>query len=78
MQTNIERIYRQHIKPLPQKEQIKLLAKMAEELANDEGETESPKKRSIMELHGLGAEIWEGIDAQKYVDDLRDEWEHRP
>jgi len=29
------------------------------------------KKRSIMELAGLGAEIWEGIDAQEYVDELR-------
>ena len=29
------------------------------------------KKRSIMELEGLGAEIWEGIDAQEYVDKLR-------
>ena len=29
------------------------------------------KKRSIMELAGLGKEIWEGIDAQEYVDELR-------
>ena len=29
------------------------------------------KKRSIMELEGLGKEIWEGIDAQEYVDELR-------
>lgn len=29
------------------------------------------KKRSIMELRGLGKEIWEGIDAQEYVDELR-------
>jgi hypothetical protein len=25
-------------------------------------------KRSIMELEGLGKEIWQGIDAQEYVD----------
>ncbi len=31
-----------------------------------------------MELHGLGAEIWEGVDAQEYVNELRNEWEHRP
>lgn len=77
MQTNIETIYQQHIRPLPQKEQIKLLAKIKEELANGKDE-EPQKKHSIMELHGLGEEIWEGIDAQKYVDELRDEWEHRP
>lgn len=29
------------------------------------------------DARGLGKEIWEGIDAQAYVDDLRSEWEHR-
>lgn len=77
MQTNIETIYQQHIKPLSQEERLRLLAKMAEELANGK-KTERPKKRSIMELHGLGAEIWEGIDPDEYVNELRNEWEHRP
>jgi len=27
------------------------------------------------DLAGLGKEIWEGEDAQRYVDRLRDEWE---
>ena len=78
MQTNIEIIYQQHIKPLSSAEQIKLLAKIAKELANGADETEPNKKRSIMELHDLGAEIWEGVDAQEYVNELRNEWEHRP
>lgn len=77
MQTNIEIIYQQHIKPLSYDEQLKLLAKMAEELANDKKENEQLKKRSLLELEGLGAEIWEGIDAQEYVNELRNEWEHR-
>ncbi len=79
MQTNIETIYQQHIKPLSHDEQLKLLAKMAEELAtNGKGTKEPAKKRSLLELEGLGAKVWEGIDAQKYVDELRNEWEHRP
>ena len=78
MQTNIETIYQQHIKPLSQDEQLKLLAKMAEELSNGETKTEPTEKRSLLELEGLGAEIWEGIDAQEYVNELRNEWEHRP
>jgi len=42
-------------------------------------ELESPrKKRSLLELAGLGVEIWEGIDAQEYVNQLRSEWDHRP
>ncbi len=31
-------------------------------------------KRSILELEGLGKEIWHGIDAQEYVDRERDSW----
>ena len=78
MQTNIEIIYQQHIKPLSKTEQIKLLAKIAEELVTGKEETEPIKnRRSLLELEGLGAEIWEGIDAQEYVNDLRNEWEHR-
>lgn len=30
---------------------------------------------SIMALHGLGKELWEGVDAQAYVDQLRREWD---
>jgi hypothetical protein len=36
------------------------------------------KQHSILELAGMGAEIWEGIDAQEYVNQLRDEWDERP
>ena len=40
---------------------------------------ESPprKTRHLSELRGLGKEIWQGIDAQEYVDQLRDEWDDR-
>jgi hypothetical protein len=42
--------------------------------------TEDPpqKKRSLLELEGLGKDIWEGVDAQEYVNELRREWDHRP
>jgi hypothetical protein len=29
---------------------------------------------SLLELEGLGAEIWQGIDAQKYVEEERKSW----
>ncbi len=35
-------------------------------------------RRSLLELEGLGVEIWEGVEAQEYVDELRSEWDHRP
>jgi len=34
----------------------------------------APDKTSILELQGLGKEIWRGIDAQKYVDQERAAW----
>lgn len=74
MQT-AEEIYQQYIKPLPDKEKLRLIARVSSDLV--EPEIKKPK-RSIMELHGLGKEIWEGIDAQEYVNELRNEWDHRP
>jgi hypothetical protein len=74
MQT-AEEIYQQYVKLLPNSEKLRLIARVSTDLAETQ---EAQPKRSIMELHGLGAEIWEGIDAQEYVNELRDEWEHRP
>ena len=34
----------------------------------------TPRRRSILELQGLGKEIWQGIDAQEYVDRERASW----
>ena len=33
------------------------------------------RKRSLLELRGLGKEIWEGIDPVEYVKQERDSWE---
>ena len=35
-------------------------------------------KRSLSELQGLGKEIWQGVDAQEYINELRDEWDKVP
>lgn len=42
-------------------------------------EIDAPEEKihSILELRGLGKEIWEAIDAQEYVNRLRDEWDER-
>lgn len=36
---------------------------------------QEPGKRSILELRGLGKEIWQGADAQEHVEGLRKEWD---
>ena len=33
--------------------------------------------RSLLELEGLGANLWKGMSAQEYVDALRDEWDEQ-
>ena len=77
MTTRIEDFFEQHIKPLPPAEQLRLVELIAGEIARA-SQAGAPRPRSLMELHGLGAEIWGGIDAQQYVDELRGEWERRP
>jgi hypothetical protein len=74
--TDLEQLYRQHIKPLTPADRLRLIAMLAHDLTPDAARTRPP--RDVMELHGLGKEIWEGIDAQEYVNRLREEWDHRP
>jgi hypothetical protein len=40
----------------------------------DEPLSEGQVKHSILELEGLGKELWQGMDAQQYVDQERDSW----
>lgn len=57
---------------LSRREKVDLLAELANQVRDDAcGE----EKRSIGELRGLGKEIWDGIDAQEYVDRERDAWD---
>lgn len=32
-------------------------------------------KHSIMELEGMGKELWRGIDVEKYIEEERNSWE---
>ncbi|MFZ5800584.1 MAG: hypothetical protein ACOY3D_04295 [Candidatus Omnitrophota bacterium] len=32
---------------------------------------------NILGLKGLGSRLWEGVDAQNYVDNLRGEWKRK-
>ena len=76
MTDRLEEVYEKYVKPLPTGERLRLLEMTAHDLALTA--PPAPQKRSILELRGLGKEIWQGIDAQTYVDDLREEWDHQP
>ena len=64
-------LIRQQVENLSPHDQLRLL----EELAVLVRCHILPKpKRSIMELEGLGKEIWHEIDAQEYVNQERTSW----
>jgi hypothetical protein len=77
MASRVEELYEQHIRTLSPAEQLRLVELIAREMATA-SQGGAPRMHSIMELHGLGAEIWESVDAQEYVNELRREWDHRP
>jgi hypothetical protein len=65
--------YLQEVVRPERKELVKLLVDSL-----DVPEAAPRQQRRLSELRGLGKEIWEGIDAQEYVDQLRSEWDERP
>ena len=59
---------------LERAEQLKLLQALLGEIGSDVG-TDAAKKRSILELKGLGREVWQGVDVEKYVQEERASWD---
>ena len=70
MSSSTRNIYDEHIKPLPREQRRVLLNILRNELENGD---DDGQRRSILELHGLGKEIWQGVDPKDYVRKLRDE-----
>ena len=60
-------------KSLTPEEQIRLIEDLSSLIRQQMTMTLKPK-RSILELRGLGKEIWNGADAQEYVNQERDSW----
>jgi replicative DNA helicase len=66
-------------KRLNQQEQKELIKLLIDALTvTDVSQSETHKKPRLSDLRGLGAEIWQDIDAQDYVNGMRDEWDQRP
>ena len=57
---------------LSPEDQRRLLEELSARAAKD---APTEPQHSIMELRGLGKEIWEGIDAQEYVNNERASWD---
>ena len=52
-------------------DQLRLMERIAASLRR---RMPAGKTRRVTELQGLGKEIWQGIDVQKYIDEERDSW----
>ena len=52
-----------------------LLEDYMQQLLENAAQSEAAKPGSILDLEGVGAELWQGIDAQEYVNQLRAEWD---
>jgi hypothetical protein len=74
MSSTTKNIYDEHTEPLPREQQVQLLDLLRNELENGDDDRE---RHSILELHGLGKEIWQGVDPKEYVRKLSDEWDER-
>jgi hypothetical protein len=59
------------IESLSRSEQLRLISDLAEFLR---AHTAAENRTSILELQGLGKDIWQGLDAQEYVDRERASW----
>ncbi len=57
-------------KALTPSERKELLKSLHELVAKDDRKP----KRSLFELAGLGEEVWQDIDTDAYLNELRDEW----
>lgn len=68
----LEKELRHELKDLPILHQRKILDIVR---LMKKGGGAKQKKHDILELKGCGKEIWEDVDAQQYVNKLREEWD---
>ncbi len=59
------------VEALSEAEQLRLIAQVSARL---HGRARSETSASILDLQGLGRDIWSGQDAQEYVNHERSSW----
>lgn len=63
----------QEVKTLTPAEKLEVMEIVLRSLREESVEPKT--KRSLLELRGLGKEIWQGVDATEYVRQERDSWD---
>jgi hypothetical protein len=64
-----------YIRALSPADRLRLVTMTTEDLLQAPLGEGRKAPRRIPEPHGPGADAWEGVGAQAYVDSLRDEWD---
>jgi hypothetical protein len=54
------------------------LAKALVDMLAETRQAERKRKHSLREFRGVGAHLYDGTDAQTYVNQIRSEWDDRP
>ena len=57
-------------KQLSPEEQNKLVDELSQQATRKNGD-----KHSILDLEGLGKDVWKGVDADKFIAEQRDSWD---
>jgi hypothetical protein len=71
-------VYDAHVRGLPRDVQLQLVAVIADQASQHPEPGMPTRAPKLLDLAGLGADIWHGVDAGDYVRELRDEWDRRP
>lgn len=56
-------------------EQLRLIEELATMIRQKQQVQEEKPLHSILELEGLGKEIWEGINVEQYIEQERNSWD---
>ncbi len=59
------------VEALTPTEQLRLVSELAASLSAEL----APQPRSLMELEGLGREVWQGVDVAEYLRQERSSWD---
>ena len=73
----VDELYEQQVRARPLRERLQLAQRILAEAADAGAADRGERRRSLLELEGMGADLWDSVDAQAYVERLRQEWDGR-
>jgi len=69
----VNKLYDLEIRKLPVSDRLRLAQRILTDTATEMEVSRKGGPRSLLDLEGLGADLWQSVDAQDYVNRLREE-----